>query len=74
MLFSPSAHPNKIRLRNANACAVLRRAAHRSSCERSSSVNVISTGFGPRELIHEVYHQTLSELKTQDTSDEDTAH
>jgi hypothetical protein len=55
MLFSPSAHPNTIRLRNANACPVLRRAAHRSSCARSSSVNVISTGFGPHELIHQVY-------------------
>jgi len=56
-LFSPAAHANTIRLRNANACAVFRRLAQLSSCERSPSLNVIPTGFGPRELIHEDYHK-----------------
>jgi hypothetical protein len=36
----PCAHANTIRHRNANACALFGRRAHRSSVSRSSSVNV----------------------------------
>ena len=56
-LLSPAAAPNTIRQRNASACALLRRRVQRTSCSRSASLSVISTAFGPRELIHEDYHK-----------------
>ena len=43
VLFCPSAAASTIRLRIANACAVVGRRAQRSSVSRSSSVSVIST-------------------------------
>jgi hypothetical protein len=52
VLFSPSAHANTMRLRNANACALFGRRAHRSNCSRAPSASEIATGFSPRELIH----------------------
>ena len=48
---SPSAHANTIRHRNANACALFGRRAHRSSVSRSSSLSTISAVGRPRVAI-----------------------
>ena len=52
----PSAQPSTIRDRNASACELLRRRAHRVSVSRSSSVNTSSAFGRPRDAIRESSH------------------
>ena len=64
VLFNPSAASNTIRERCASACALLRRRAHDSNCERSSSLNSIRTAV---EIGIHVAYPTATELMHHDT-------
>ena len=52
----PSAQPSTIRDRNASACELFRRRAHRVSVSRSSPVNTSSAFGRPRDAIRESSH------------------
>jgi hypothetical protein len=55
----PSAHANTIRHRNANACAVVGRRAHRSSVSRSSSLNTTTAAGVPGCVIAASHRRLL---------------